>query len=362
MSNRELALEAHNIRAALHAASDLGLERELLEGVLAFAQFEENQGLYDEGEMLLHQAESAARSLADNGGLAAVLTRMGRIAKAIGDHDRADGCFRKAMELVDSQTDSRVFCEALEGRGVVAANRLDLDAAEEHLQLGHEIASKNQHWELICRMIQNLSSVAILRGELDVAEQYAQEGLELASDHGISDMILPLLSNLAAIEIRREGHAHLAETYLRKALAEAIRIGHLTRTIDMHAQLGAILSENHKYDESKDHLTESLVLARQVSNPESIIRALRNMGELEGKQGNNSVADSHFREAFDLAYQERLSLLLSTVIEDWCAFHKEQDTKSLARPALAEMTRVATEFGMNDLAKEAQLALDSLRL
>jgi hypothetical protein len=55
-------------------------------------------------------------------------------------------------------------------------------------------------------------------------------------------------------------------------------------------------------------------------------------------------------------------LLLSTVIEDWCAFHKEQDTKSLARPALTEMIRGATEFGMDDLAKEAQQALDSLSL
>ena len=287
-----LEQESPVILAALDYAFEQGMNRELIEIVLAFAPFLLIRGLYNIAHVHLQRTHQVALTIGDRVGLITALEYLGNIAERRGNYTQAEAYYKE---------------------GLLSAHQIEQQ-------------------ECIIQLLINLGAIALRQGNYAQSEKYTQEGLVLAYQVKKQEQIVQLLTNTGMLAELR-GDCMQAESYYQEGLTLARRIDGQEQIILLLINLG-VLAEEHKgnYSQAESYYQEGLMLARQIEHREHIGLLLGNLGSITGRQGKRVQADAFYREGLkqvqEIGNPGLFSLILSDRAEMYIRQHRLKEAEA----------------------------------
>jgi len=382
-----LEQEASNILAALDTAVILGMQHELIEGVIALVPFMRVRGRYAQAEHYLHQTLQAttelndeerqmtvlrhlatfaelrgdnpqaerysqqglvlARQLEQIDAVSALLTTLGLVAFHRGDHAQAQDCDEEALFIARQLGASDRICTLLSYLGEIALFQGNFTQAETLCQEGLTLARQSGHQELMSLLLKTLGAVAGRQNNYAQAEQYLQEGLFLARQLGHREHQSNLLSNLGVIAYCL-GHNEQAEAYAQEALVLARQIGHRVQICRLLANLGGFAIGQGDYTQAEHYLQEGIDFARQFGHLDLPLM-LMNLGKAIGEQGNYSRANACFQESIELARRQGASWYMGAALIYWGELHFKYQQLEAAVIAFRKVISLNSEPEQRDL-------------
>ena len=311
---RALDQERENILAALQAAHDLDMKKELISGTNAVFYFLKSRGLYKTAETHLNHARAAAKSLDDTWGLISTLFNLGQTADAFENVKQAEKYYQKGLLLAEKINDTRRIIDFLRNLGIVTSKQGDYSGAEKYYQKGLLLAEKINDTRRICGLLQSLGILESQRGNYPQAEKYLQEGLvkvQTIDDPGRTssfNVSLGILENQC-------GDFGKAREYLQEAYELACRTKDPMRISSPLVSLAILANQCGDFKQAEEYFREGLKLARITGNRGRISGFLVGWGFLEVIRGNYAQAEEYLQEGLNLVepmgYKERASVLLA---------------------------------------------------
>lgn len=146
-----------------------------------------------------------------------------------------------------------------------------------------------------------------LAGVASLLRSRPEEALSLVSDlfagGALPKATIPEACALAAFAALNLGDQGLAESWARRGI-DAVP-GSLATHGRLLASLGISLHQRGSFAEANRILGHALSLARRSRDPESLVRALGNVGIARSESGRDEEALTYFREALSIAAEHR---------------------------------------------------------
>jgi len=200
---------------ALELAGESGSVRARLSATLAYAWFLIVKGELDAAETVAEEVRATAAELGIEPAVASALMKLGWVARARGDHKRAEKVLREAMRITAGRGDLGLLPDY---QAALAATLADLGKLDEAERLALEAREHAVPEDTACRVIAltALGAVRAGQGRDAEAEQLLGEAIELADAGGMKVYEVEPLERLAAFlrERGREADAGRYETRL----------------------------------------------------------------------------------------------------------------------------------------------------
>lgn len=274
-----------------------------------------------------------------------ILHAWGETLTRRNDLDRAETCFRRALELLPKESlaaarelsalgkllrsrgepaageeflqqaysireklapESLEFAASLTDLGIVAARRSEVAVAEERFSKALELQQRLAPGGMdAAGNLINLANIAQAKGDLGTAEERYRRAIELIEPLSPNDPELArALTQLGFAEMDR-GDLALADEHLRRALTIREKIAPESLSVAAGIQaLGFIADRRGDLVAAEEHHRHALQIREKLA-PDTIhvAESLGNLATLERRKGNLSTADEHLRRALEI--QER---------------------------------------------------------
>jgi CHAT domain-containing protein/Tfp pilus assembly protein PilF len=255
------------------------------------------------GEVLPPESPTVSEELRG----AETLRAEAKVAQERGDLDRAQECYKKSLEIVQSLAPGTLAAaKSLNGLGDVAQGRGLPALAEERYQQALVIIEKiDPQGPDAANSLHGLANVARDRGDFPALEKYANQSLVIRQRVAPDSLELAAsLNDLGLVYIYRGDRSKAEETY-KQALA--IQEKHAPESLavaETLRNLGSLLLSRQEREKAEAFHRQALAI-RQKLAPDSLLVAesLRWLGIC--MPGNPSEQEKYYRQA--LAIEERLA-------------------------------------------------------
>ena len=247
------------IRLTILAARYKGFDRLLVDCNLRAADLLATMGNDRDQELHLREALHAAERIANVPGKRRALARLARLNFDRGETERARELLNRQLESGREDSDTLEDVETAILLGDLARTEDDDIGAQEYYQRASRSAKRVGHYAGVVDAL--LRQVVILRelGELEDAILVLQQAQEAAD---------------RTIDLRSQA--------------------------EIAIQSGAILSEQHQYQQARTHLLTALERSRSMADIAVESRCLTGLARVEQRAGRSLDAAGHFEELADL--------------------------------------------------------------
>ena len=206
-------------------------------GMLSFLQCD-----YEVARAKLSEALALYELLDDDGGAAYCLTRLGSIARELGEYVEAETLHRRALALAERLADEQTVAMELNDLSFVAWLRGDLDAADSLGDAAMHRLRRGGDREQIAWALINSGVTARSRGDLVGAEILLHQAYEICEQVGFSEGIAWTRNQLGVVA-RLTGQLQAAREQQEASLAGHTSLGDRWRAASVHDELAAIAVE-----------------------------------------------------------------------------------------------------------------------
>lgn len=249
-----MGLYRSTLRAASRGLAVAGTEVTAVDLLMQLGRAQDNLGLYAEAQETLRRAVASARALDLPHKVARALSHLGVVTFHRGDHGQAQELWEAALAISHELGDAEHTARQFNNLAMVAGDRGDYDRAAGLL---HQSIALLQNVPaqpgLKARTLQNLAVVNGNRGEFELPRQQLEQ----------------------------------ARTFVPHDAG---------RRCDIDGNLGWVLAELKRYDESAAVLESALASAREIESPELIAFILVNLGFTTSLQGRPAEAVAYLEE------------------------------------------------------------------
>ena len=227
------------------------------------------------------------------------LTELGFLHRFIGDLDRAEQMFRKAMEIDEKLGRMEGVATQSGNLGLIYQTRGDLDRAEQMHRKALEIDEKIGWMEGMASDCGNLGIIYRQQGDLDRAEQMHRKAMEINEKLGRMEGVAIASGNLGVIyQIR--GDLDRAEQILRKALEIEEHLGRMAGVASDYGNLGLIYQTRGDLDRAEQMHRKALEINEKLGCLEGVAHDLGNLGVIYQTRGDLDRAEQMFRKALEI--------------------------------------------------------------
>jgi predicted ATPase/transcriptional regulator with XRE-family HTH domain len=153
------------------------------------------------------------------------------------------------------------------------------------------------------RVLRRAGHLAYRLRDLAASRALQEESVRESRESGDQENLAGALSGLAHVFSRQNELAEAAKLF-RESVQVAHQCGNVWVLANALESLGRfVYRQEGKVEEARAMLAESLVLARQVNDHESLARFLTTLVDLEIAEGNMRQAEEMAQESYDLAQQ-----------------------------------------------------------
>ena len=353
--------ETNNILAALQFAVDHTMHLFVVRGVIVVSAFLQARGLYQTLEALLQHAQQAARSLADQAGLATIIRQFGLIAEKQGDYERAQSAYLEALAAARQVGEPEQISTLLHSLGAIAAKHGNYERAGVYYEEGLMLARQQGLHKSTSLLLRNLGAMAENRGAYAQAEAYYEEGLALARQIKHVPRICSLLINLGSVKNQRGDYVH-AKISLDEALLLAHQINHREYLIFVLTNLGQVAEKSGELDNAEAYYREGLALARLLNHRELMSALLISLGAMTKQNWDGEQAMASLQEGLALARELKHNWLTIEALNKSGGYYLKHEQVALARAAFEEALLLARESGSQEQAASALFELAQIEL
>jgi len=227
------------------------------------------------------------------------LTELGFLYHFIGDLERAERMFRKALEINEKLGRLEGMASEYGNLGVIYETRGDLDRAEQMHRKALETNEKLGRLEGMASDYGNLGLVYETRGELDRAEEMQRKALEINEKLGRLEGMANQYANLGIIyQIR--GDPDRSKQLYRKALEIDEKLGRPEGMASDYGNLGLIYQTRGELDQAEQMFRKSLEINEKLGRLEGIARQYGNLGLVYQTRGDLDRAEQMLRKSLEI--------------------------------------------------------------
>jgi tetratricopeptide (TPR) repeat protein len=335
LAERARARVEEVMRHTLHAlqAMQAGDDAEAARHLVAAGEVEERERRLDEAERCYARALELGRRPRDRRAEGLALRRLGRVARARGEWERAGGLYAQGYEVAQAQRDTAgviIACQGLGnvavdqgrwdqarvwyrrglalcppepptaefvhlGNGMAVAERRggDMDAAAEWLSLAREVAGGLGDQGLLAYLENGWGMLELARGTPRRAEKAFRDALAREPDPPVRVTVMLNLSDA----LLRQGRAREAEAAAREAEALALHHRAILDLPEVYRRLGAVTAARRDA-EGMVFYEQALEICREHRLPPFETAVTQHAyGTFEAALGNGESAAARLREA-----------------------------------------------------------------
>jgi tetratricopeptide (TPR) repeat protein len=204
-------------------------------------------------------------------------------------------------------------------------------------------------------LYQSLAAVLLRSGRNDQALIYLGEGLEIARGINNSEQIVFFLQNLGAVSIHL-GQLGEAEARLQEALDLARPMDHQVEGT-LLTGLGEIASIRGDYLKALTLYQQSLEIARQAGNRETVSAVYTNLGEVMVSLQDWPQAEAYLKQGFELAQAIENPLCLSGNYLEQGVYYLKRGKYYQAQSFFEKAITIAKESDIPDIMARAEFGL-----
>ena len=316
------------------------------------------------GRLMAGEDAAATAALAERGLADGVLLEATRTGSALffllvfaltvaGGFEAAGAQAEAALALAEEEGSAIAFALASWSRGLVAVRRGALDRAEAELQISLDVIALNRLPTIAQLVFVHFIDLMIERGEPQrVAPAAARAGLDLERlDAGTQGTILQIMRGRLRIAEGRaaEGIEDTLEAAARFASWGVVNPG----LYHWHTDTALVLQAAGETERARQLAAEQLRLAEAWGAPRTVAEALRTAALLA--PGEEQV--ERLEAARDALGDSGAELLRARLLTDLGAALRRGNSRSAARPLLAEALELARACGAGPLAERAHTEL-----
>jgi tetratricopeptide (TPR) repeat protein len=263
----------------------------------------------------------------------------------------------RGLTLAEKVDDPELRIRGHHGLGVVCFNRGELAAAEMHLLRELSTAATSGHRRLEAQAMSLLAVCKYYRGALEEAERLAIEARTRLERTGEASPHAQCLRVLAFCAMARDD-ASLAEELLREAVPLARGIGG-SLLLEIYRRLIDVLIGQNRMDEARElaRLSEENL---EAEDPYGRAAAHLIQASIATAEGSRTVAERHFKEAFETLKQHRLLIDLAEARIGYGRALRQLGDEQAAQTELAEARRAIEQLGALHLVEGVDEELDAL--
>jgi len=314
--------------------------------------------LADDGN--LTEAEAKFAQAVARGDDAAAFIEYGKFLARIGRLTQAEVMFQRAIELADTNGDSKSAAHATRRLGVLRMNTGTLTEAEELTIRSAELAKKSGADDALADAYGSLGLIYRTRGDLDQAETMFQQALAIDEKLGRLEGMARGNGNLGVI-YRTRGDLDGAEVMHKKALAIDEKLGRIEGMAKNYGNLGLIYETREDLEQSEAMFKKALTIDENLGRIEGIAKGYGNLGLIYHRRGDLNQAEAMHKKS--LTINEKLGRLEGMAIQyaNLGSIQEQRGDVKSARELWTMSRGLFAKIGMPHEVKNVQGWIDGLK-
>ncbi len=338
------------------------------EGPYLWGLYYEAISEYAEAQATIEQALIACQQQGDIAGEARCLTRLGLIAHRQGDYEQAKTRYHRVLSMfqrqeLDSEKETRLLAEALNGLGTIQRQQGDFDHAIECYAQALNLARQSDDRQRQAEAFNHLGVTVYYQRHFAEAQSYHQQALNIRQSIGDRAGEGTSLTNLAQVT-RDAGDYGQAQKYLTAALAIVQATGDRWQEVNVWNDLGIVYQELGDLSTAQTCLERGLRLAQAIGDEVGQAYLESNLGLVLRDQADLERAEGVLRHGLSLHQREhnkyQMSVFLSYLSTVSLQANRLEQAIKQAQAALALRQELDMRFNTaDDLAALAQAHLQA---
>ncbi|HEY7203076.1 MAG TPA: CHAT domain-containing protein [Methylomirabilota bacterium] len=270
----------------------------------ALGQAHTSLGQYEQALTHLGEALALAEASRDPARVAPILASLGNVELNLGRLDSAEPHLRDAIAQARGRGDDVIAAAALNDLGTLLVLRRKPGEALDAYRESAALAGRAGHRTLAARGLSNASSVLRQAGKATEAKTTLDDAFDqvrpAAPSHDMAFVLVNIglgYRDLAATYSDRGEVVRQAGAALNAAVAAADRIGDRRAASYARGYLGMLYEDERRYPEALELTQRALLLAQQITAPESLYRWQWQAGRVLHALGRTDEAIESYRRA-----------------------------------------------------------------
>ncbi len=231
-----------------------------------------------------------------------LLSLKGWAYMKIGEHEAAEGEFKKEQKLLRDIEDEKAKGQIYHDLGTLALRRGNLDEGIDKLKKAIELREKIEHKVELQKSYNNIGGAFAYKGDTEKGEEYFKSSLEVCEDIGHKHGTASSYHNLADMEMRK-GNLREAIQKFEKSLEISKRLGDIQGEANVHTNLAEIYAEKGDLEKSEKHLEKSKVIREKMGDKYWTAVDLSINAAINLKKGRFKKAEEKILESIDISQE-----------------------------------------------------------
>ncbi len=288
------------------------------------------------------------------------LRELGLLYRFVGDLDRAEQMFRRALEIEERFGQEEGMARNYGNLGAVYYGRGDLDEAEQMHRDALQINERLGRQEGMAGNYCNLGAVYATRGDLNRAEEMCRKALEISKRLGRKVDIADDYHNLATVYLN-QGNPDQAEETLLKALEMHEQLGRKERMAIDYSNLSMIYETRGDLDRTEQMCRKSLEINKQLGAKEGMANNYSNLGVVYQTRGDLDQAEEMHRKSLEINKQLGFKEHVAGNCQNLGIIAEKRGEISRATELWTKARDLLAEIGIARRVEQIQKMLDSLQ-
>jgi len=290
-------------------------------------------GELDKAQGYFEKALKLDEELEDKESIAIQLGNIGSIYSTKGELDKALNYHEKALKLNEEFGDEEGIAVELGNIGNIYRMKGDIDKALEYFEKSMKLDEKLKDKEGIAIQLGNIGIAYRIQGKLNEALECHEKALKLEEELGNKVGIATQLVYIGNVYARK-GEYNKALKYYEKALKLSEKLGIKETIASLLGNIGTFYKAKGELDKSLEYYERALVIFKEMGSRIKIAQALMNIGDVLVNKGEKERAMDYYMQAQELAkgsyIYEDVNMKLKTLKHKENVKRAKQKTKVIA--------------------------------
>jgi len=291
--------ERENVLACVDWAYDMEEWKLVREYAWSVDSYLSTRGYWKEREELLHQAIRATQKLQDKKGVANTLHKMGNLAYATGDLDKARRLYRKSLKINLELGDQSGVSITLHQMAMMANATGDLEKAKSLYKESLRIKQRLKDRIGVAKTLHHMGIMAYDRGDLDKASRLYKRSLKIKQEQEYKSGVAKTLHQQGVLAYETGNLDEARRLYQESLVIKKELRDKRGEAITLH-QMGNVANAVGNLEEASMLYQKSLKIKQELSDKRGVAITLHQIGNLAYAKGNLDEADRLYKESLKI--------------------------------------------------------------
>jgi len=353
-SEGELAWLCGDWEKALKIWEALEGERELMSTNLAktladhLSFLYKNKGEWDKAIGCFKHSLEILEKAGDERGMAATFNNLGFLYKDKDQWEEADKCFQRSLEILERVNDERGMADIFNNQGLLYKDKGEWEKAIECFKHSMEILEKAGDERGMAATFNNLGFLYKDKDQWEEADKYFRFNLEILERNGDERGMAATFNNLGFLYTDWEKWEEAYECFQR-SLEILEKVGDKRGIANTYSYLGFLYRDKEKWEEADGYFQRGLDILGKMSDEHGMATVFNNLGFLYKHKGDSKKAVDYFQRSLNILEKVGDEMNATTALYHLALLYEGMERYDDAVEVLMKVVNICDRVGHPDL-------------